>query len=104
MREKTRHHVALALSVNYVQIPVVPLLDALAEPAGVHRKEEHDDEGERDDFPTESAQPPQAVSAPTGVSAPLAAFLAGEDPPQRARVNPRAIDPEWALAPMASKV
>ncbi len=105
MKEKTRHHVALALSVGYGQIPAVPLLDAVAEPAALHRKEEHDDEGERDDFPTESAQPLQAVAVPTGVSAPLAAFLAGEDPPHRTRANPRAVDPEWGLAPIVvSKV
>jgi hypothetical protein len=62
MKEKTRHHVALVLSVNYAPIPATPILDAVAEPPAVHRKEEHDDEGEHDDFPTESAQPVQVVA------------------------------------------
>jgi hypothetical protein len=109
MRAKILHHAAAMLPLVYAPLAAGPAVEARAEPPA-HRKEAataedgaHEAEGEG--APPEGPDFGQPVSTPTGISARLAAFLAAEDPPHRAQTNPRAVDPEWALAPIVvSKV
>jgi hypothetical protein len=117
MEGKKLRNAALASALAYGPIPAAPLLDALEEPAAAHRKEsEHDDEGERDAFPAESAQPVQSAGAgATGpgafvrninesIPSPTDHVTSGPTGPRnifetRSRVAPVVQDPRWKYDP-----
>jgi hypothetical protein len=123
MREKTLHRAAVAFSVLYGPTALGPALEARADPPA-HRKEAakaedrtHDPEGERDEFPTESAQPLQvAAGGATGAPGdfvrnisesvgPVADNVASGPPgprrifEPRTRVGPVVQDPRWQYDP-----